>query len=169
MEKTAVVAEEDKMRRLDADLRDIVDLQPATLVRGRLNARGCVFQNIIEHASCDAHAVLVGNSDNHVKQLINALASQRRDEHDRRIGHIAEVTANLCCLLVHGVRVLFDRIPLVDNNDAGLPCLVSQSCDLGILLSHTLIGVDQDEAHVRALNGSNGAKIGVFLDRVINL
>ena len=44
-----------------------------------------------------------------------------------------------------------------------------QTCDLGILLGDTLIGVDQDEAHIRALNGSNGAKIGVFLDRVINL
>ena len=157
------------MRRLDADLRDIVDLQTAALVRGRLDARGCIFQNVVEHAGGDAHAVLVGDRDDHVEQLVHALAGERGDEHDGRVGHIAEIPADLGRLLVHGVRVLLDRVPLVDDDDAGLPCLMCQTCDLGILLGDTLIGVDQDEAHVRALDGGDGAQVRILLDCIVDL
>ena len=59
MEQPRVVAKDDEMRRLHADLRHIVDLQAAALVRGRLDARGGIFQNIIEHTGRDAHGVLV--------------------------------------------------------------------------------------------------------------
>ena len=44
-----------------------------------------------------------------------------------------------------------------------------QTCDLGILLRHALVGVDQDEAHIRTLNGGNGAQIGIFLNCIVDL
>ena len=41
VEQARVVAEDDKVRRLHADLRHIIDLQAASLVRGRLRPQEC--------------------------------------------------------------------------------------------------------------------------------
>ena len=41
--------------------------------------------------------------------------------------------------------------------------------DLRILLCHALVGVDEDQAHVRPVDSCDGAHIGVFLDSVVHL
>ena len=41
--------------------------------------------------------------------------------------------------------------------------------DLGILLGHALVGIDQDQAHVGTLDGRDGAHVAVALDGVIDL
>ena len=49
VEELPAVAEDHKMGRADAGLGHVIDLQPASLVRGRLNARLRVCEHVIEH------------------------------------------------------------------------------------------------------------------------
>ena len=42
-------------------------------------------------------------------------------------------------------------------------------CDLGVLLRHALDGVDEDQTDVCALNGGDGAEVGIFFNGVIDL
>ena len=169
MEELALVAEYDKVRRADADLRHVVDLQSAAAVRRRLHARLRVGQNVVEHAGRDAHAGLVVHVVDHLKKARYALARRRRDEEDGRIGHVGEVAADVVAHFVHGLAVLFDKIPLVHDDDAGLACLVREARDLRILLGHALLRVDHDEAHVRTVNGHRGAQHAVALDHIVDL
>ena len=67
------------------------------------------------------------------------------------------------------MRVLFHRVPLVDHDDARLARLVRKPGDLRILLGHAVVGVEQNQAHVRALDGGNGAHIAVLFHRVVYL
>ena len=105
----------------------------------------------------------------HLKKARHALARRRRDEEDRRIGHVGEVAADVVAHFVHGLTVLFDKIPLVHDDDAGLACLVREARDLRILLGHALLRVDHDEAHVRTVDGHRGAQHAVALDHVVDL
>lgn len=105
----------------------------------------------------------------HLKKARYALARRRRDEEDRRIGHVGEVAADVVAHFVHGLAVLFDKIPLVHDDDAGLACLVRETRDLRILLGHALLRVDHDEAHVRTVDGHRGAQHAVALDHVVDL
>ena len=157
------------MRRLDADLRHIVDLEPASFVCGRLDARGGIFENVVEHAGRDAHGVLVRYGVDHFKELVDPLTGQRGDEQHRRVGHIAQVAADIVRHLLHRVRVFFDHVPLVDDDDARLACLVRKPGDLGVLLGDALVSVDQNQAHVRALNRGNRAQVRIFFHRVVDL
>ena len=169
MEQARVVAEDDKVRRLHADLRHIIDLQTASLVRGRLHAGRGVLKDVVEHAGRDAHGALVGHGVDALIELADALARQGGQEDDRRVGEVAEVATDLCRLLSHGVRVLVHKVPLVHDDDAGLSGLVGQTGDLCVLLRHALDGVDEDQADVCALNGGDGSEIGIFFNGVIDL
>ena len=102
-------------------------------------------------------------------KLAIALARQGGQKDDRRVGEIAEVAADLCRLLSHGVRVLVHKIPLIHDDDAGLSGLVGQTGDLCVLLRHALDGVDEDQTDVCALNGGDGAEVGIFFNGVIDL
>ena len=46
---------------------------------------------------------------------------------------------------------------------------MGQARDLRVLLGDALVGVDEDEADIRALDGRDGAQIGIALDRVVDL
>ena len=41
--------------------------------------------------------------------------------------------------------------------------------DLRVLFRHALVGIDEDQAHVRPVNGGDGAHIGILLDGVVHL
>ena len=41
--------------------------------------------------------------------------------------------------------------------------------DLCVLFRHTLVGVDEDQAHVRPVDGGDGTHIGILLDGVVHL
>ena len=169
MEQPRIVAEDDEMRRLHADLRHIIDLEPAALVRRRLYARRGILKDVVEHAGGDTHGILVRHGIDRVIQLVHALAREGGDIQDGRVLHIAQVPANILRHLVHGVRVLLHRVPLVDHDDARLARLVGKSGDLRILLGHAVVCVQQDQAHVRALDGGDGAHVAVFFHRVVHL
>ena len=46
---------------------------------------------------------------------------------------------------------------------------MGQAGDLGILLGDALIGVDEDQAHVAAVDGGDGAHVGILLNGVVHL
>ena len=65
--------------------------------------------------------------------------------------------------------ILADRIPLIDHDHGGLARLMHQTRNLGILLGHALIGVNEDQAHVRTGNRINAAHVGELLHAVVHL
>ena len=105
----------------------------------------------------------------HLEKARHALTRCRRNEDDGRVGHVGKVTANVFAHSVHGLAVLFDQIPLVYDDDAGLARVVRETGDLRILLGHALLRVDHDEAHVRAVNGHGRAQHAVTLDHIVDL
>ena len=48
-------------------------------------------------------------------------------------------------------------------------CIRDRTGHLGILLSDSLVGVHQDQAHVGPLNGHGGPQDGKLLDAVVHL
>ena len=41
--------------------------------------------------------------------------------------------------------------------------------DLGVLLGNAVVGVNEDQAHIRPVDGADGAHVGVFFDGVVHL
>ena len=157
------------MRRLDTHLGHIVDLQAAPLVGGRLDAGLGVSQHAVQHAGGDAHGGLIVDVVDQLKQAADPLARQGRDEHDGRVGHEAQVAADILPHAIHGLVVLLYGVPLVHHDDAGLARLVSQTGHLGVLFGNAVVGVDHNKADVAALDGHGGPQDAVFLDIVVHL
>src|SRR5574344_1067018 len=82
MEQLAAVAEDDKVRRFDADLRHVVDLQASALVGGRLNARLRVGKDIVEHAGGDSRTGLRIDIIDQLKESVYTLTCRSGDKDD---------------------------------------------------------------------------------------
>ena len=86
------------------------------------------------------------------EQLVHALTGLRRDEQHGRIRHIGQALTHAERILLHGGAVLLDEIPLVDDDDARLACVMRLAGNLGVLLGDALGRVDHDDADVRTLD-----------------
>ena len=73
------------------------------------------------------------------------------------------------CEFVYGGIILFNRIPLVDNDDGCLTRIVRDSRDLLILLGNSYGCIDHNKAYVSALYRHMRAENAVFFDIVIDL
>ena len=71
-------------------------------------------------------------------------------------------------MLVNGLVILFNGIPLVDCNDNALAALMCDPGDLGILLCHALGRIDHHDHNICLFYGSNSANdtksLQFFLD-----
>ena len=74
MEQLRVVAENDEGRRFDAGLGHVVNLQALALVGRRLNARGGIAENVVEHTGRNTHGRLVVDVIDKLKQAVYALS-----------------------------------------------------------------------------------------------
>ena len=157
------------MGGLNAHLGHVIDLQAAALVRGGLHPGLGIGQDGVEHTRGDAGGGLVMHIIYKLKQPRYPLAREGGDEQNGGVGHVAQVPADVLAHPVHGFTVFFHHVPLVYHDDAGLTGLVSQTCDLGVLLGDAVIGVDEDQTHIAALNGHGGPEDAVLLDGVVHL
>ena len=144
MEELLVVAENDKGRRFDAGLGHVVDLQAFSLIGRRLNARGSVAENVVEHTRWNAHSGLVVDIVDKLEQAVDALSGLGGNEHNWRIGHIRKSRVHILAELVHGLGVFFYQIPLIDDNDAGFAAFVRNAGNAFILGGHALGRVDKN-------------------------
>ena len=169
MEQTLVVAEDDEMRGANTDLRHIIDLQAATLIRGRLHTSLSILQHVIELTGGDAGTGLLVDIVDQFKQTIHSLTGHSGDEDHRRIGHEAKITANVLAHAIHGLIILFDGIPLVHHDDASLACFVRHACHLGVLLGNTVLCVDHDQAHICTVDRHGRAEHTVLFNALLHL
>ena len=169
MEQLRVVAENHVVGRLHPHLSHIVDFQPPPLVRGGLDPRLGVGQHGVEHPGGNSGGRLVVHVLDELKEPVHPLARGGGDEEDGGVGHIGEIPPDLLPHPVHGFAVLLDEVPLIDHDDAGLTGLVGHTGHLGVLLGDALLGVDEDEAHVRPLDGHLGPEHAVALDGLVHL
>ena len=104
-----------------------------------------------------------------LENAVGALAGQGGDEEDRGIAHEAQVPHDVLAHLLHRARLFFHEIPLVDDDDAGLARLVRKPRDLRVLVGDAVARVDQDEAHVRPLDGELRAHDRELLHPLVHL
>ena len=169
MEQPGVVAENDEMGRLGAGLGHVENLQAATLIRRRLHPGGGVGKDAVQRAGGDAAGILGMNVLNDLKEPVHPLAGESGEEQHRGVEHVAEALTDFCLHIPHGVGFLvLNRVPFVDHDDGGFARFVDKTGDLGILLGDAVVGVDEDQAHVRPVDGADGTHIGIFFDGVIH-
>ena len=145
MEELLGVAEDNEGGGSYRGLSHIVDLKSLTLVRGRLNSVGRIVKQIVEHTGGDTLSRLGIHLVDELVDVGASLSGERGNVDDRSVRHIGKRSTNLLGILVNGVVVLLNGIPLVDNDDNRLACLVSDACDLLILLGNAVLTVDQSQ------------------------
>ena len=169
MEELCVVAEDNEGGGSNADLSHVVDLEALALVGGRLCAHRCFAKHVVEHTCGYAHGGLVMHVVYALKDIINSLSGLCRHEDDGSVGHISQVLSDACGKLVNGGIVFFDGIPLVDDYDGCLACVMCDAGDLFILLRNTYGCIDHNEADVCSLNRHMCAENAVFFDVIVDL
>ena len=169
MEQLGVVTENNERGGRNSDLRHVIDLKTLTLVCGRLNLCCRFIKHIVEHTRGDSENRLTVDVVDMLKEICNSLTGLCRYEDDRSVRHISESYTDLVGKLFDRGVVFFNGIPFVYNDYRGLSRLVSDTCDLFVLLGDTRSGVDHKKANVSTLNSRVCAKNGVFLDNVIDL
>ncbi len=62
------------------------------------------------------------------------------------------------------MRILLDQVPLVHRHDEPAAAVPGEPGDLEVLVAHAFVRVDDEQADVGPINGSQGAHHGVVLD-----
>ncbi len=75
-----------------------------------------------------------------------------------------ELLGRMGAVLVHRVGVLFDQVPLIDDDDDALFLLLDVSGDVQILRGEGLGGVDHHEDHIGSVDGAHRPYHAVVLD-----
>ena len=101
--------------------------------------------------------------------VIYALTGLCGDEKNRGVGHIGKMLTYLASEIIDCRIVLFDRIPLVDDDYACFARVVRDSCDFFVLLGDTDRCVYHDKANVGSLDRHVCAENAVFFDVVVYL
>ena len=104
-----------------------------------------------------------------IEEVSHNIALYLTDEDYRRIGHEDELVSNRLFKVAHCVGFLFDKVPLVHDNDDALARFVSHARDLFVLLGNTLCGIYHEQRHVTALHSRNGTDYGESLDVLVYL
>ena len=72
-------------------------------------------------------------------------------------------------MLIHGLVILLNGIPLVHNNDYSLAPLMSDTGNLRILLCDALCRIDDNKHHICTLNSAYCTDNAVALKILLNL
>ena len=100
-----------------------------------------------------------------LEQLVYALTGLCGNEHERRVGHEREIYLQLLAEVVHSaVGFVLDCVPLVYGDYARLALVVGVACDLAVLLGEAYRRVNDDNAHVGAVDCHEGAQNAEMLD-----
>ena len=96
-----------------------------------------------------------------VEDVHDALFLEDGREDDRHVVERGDPGLQAFGILLHGMGVLLDGIPLVDDDDAGLLVFLDQVEDRHVLGFHAVLGVDHQDADVAVLDRADGAHDGV--------
>ena len=97
------------------------------------------------------------------QHLVDSLSRQGADEQHRRLGQEVELVAHGIQPGGHGVRILCQGVPLVDDDDHAATRFQNRAGDMLVLLRDAVKGIDHQQGDVRPLDGPNGAQHAVFL------
>jgi len=169
MEQPGIVAEHDKMGRPDSHLGHVIDLKPPALIGGGLYPGLGIREHIVQHSGGDAGGRVIADVVDQLEQPIHTLTRECRNEQDGCVGHEAQIPADIGTHVIHGLVILFHQIPLVHHDDGRLAGLVRHACHLGVLIGDALLGVDENQTHIRPLNGHGGPQHAVLFDVLLHL
>ena len=108
-----------------------------------------VLDHGVQQAGLDVLIIAVEQRHDLVEQVVHAAPGLRREKADlcvmQKLELIAQGELNSLRSLPFGLR-----IPFVDADDQRLALVVRKGCDLGVLLGHALLRIDQQDRNVRS-------------------
>ena len=170
MDELAVVGEEQEDRRLDLGLHRVVEPQVGALAdrHWRLVEHG-LAQEGVELAGGHALVAVVPDLAGELDEATDALAGEGGDKDNRRVADELKGLAHALLEVVVSLVILLDRIPLIDQQGHALLLLQDHAGDMCILGGDAIGGIDQQQGHIAALDGAQGAQHGVLLDTLLDL
>ena len=105
----------------------------------------------------------------HIGQAVNALLGQGRSEENRGVLEEGQFPSDIFFELMARLAVLFNEIPLVDDDDAALARFVDVAGDFRILFGNAFRRIDDQDGDIRAVDGAKGADDAVPFDRHVDL
>ena len=147
------------------NLRDVLDLDVLALDRGRR----CLFDDrqhdFVELGGTNAALAVEINLLGSFEDLEDALFGDSRSEDD---GEIDEWCHALTDGSLEGgdssLRLIFDEVPFVDNDDERLVVLLDELEDVHVLRLDATCGVNHEDADVGILNGTDRTHDAVELE-----
>ena len=169
MHQFLIIYENNKSRGFYRYLGNVVQTKSLTLIgRGLLHGYS-LCHNLIQHAGCHTHGVVLADDIDGLEQLGQSLTRLRRDEQKLRIRHERQSIAHLFRKFVNSLVVFFDSIPLIHNDDRSLASLMGNSGDLRILLRNAFFRIDHQYHDLRTLHGTDSTDDHVTLQFFLDL
>ena len=107
---------------------------------------------LIELSRANANVARRVRLRNHFVQLVDALPGLRRQKNDRRIVQKPHLIAQFFLKDFGRVRVLFDQVPLVHDNDDRRSGVVCVARDVRVHVRRAFDGVNQQQGHIGAFD-----------------
>ena len=154
MHQFLVVHKNHKSWRFNPCLGNIVKPEPFSLVGRGLLESYRLTHDLVQHTSGNPHGMIFVYHINQVIQTGKPLPCDCRDKCDFRIGHVGENFPDPPGILVHGLIVFLNGIPLIYGNNDGFPTFMGNACDLGILFCYPFHRVYQKDYNIRPLHSA---------------
>ena len=104
----------------------------------------------------------------HIGQAIDTLLRKGRSKEDGRVLEEGQFSTDVFFKLMARLAVLFDEVPLVDDDDAAFARFVDVACDFRILFGNAFRRIDDQDGNVRPIDGPQSPDDAVPFDRHVD-
>lgn len=104
----------------------------------------------------------------HIGQAVDTLLGKGRRKEDGCILEEGQFPTDIFFKLMARLAVLFNEVPLVDDDDAALTRFVNIACDLRILFGDAFRRIDDQDGDVRPVDGPQSPDDTVPFDRHVD-
>ncbi len=119
--------------------------------------------------------MLLGDVQSRVQQGLDAAVLQRRDEHHGCIGDLRKPCRHLAREVLHQrpLRLLGHvrrgaQVPLAHHEHLSLALVVRAAGDPLVLIGEPVVGIDEGQRHIAALDGAERAQHAVVLEGLLD-
>ena len=138
MHQLFIIDKQDKSRRGHSRLGAVIDPQRLPLVGGGLLEHAGLIDDLIEDTGLDPEVLIVMHHLDHSIELDQTLSCLGGDKDQLRVGQEGKDSADVFRKLLHGMVVLFNKIPFIYSDNDRFASLMGDAGDLGILFGHSL-------------------------------
>ena len=149
------VAEERERRRAGRELGDVLDLDVLALPCWWWIVLDLRKHLLVDLGCRDLARVVLVNMSSCVEHIHDSLLVDHRCEDDREVIERSEAFLDGNGVLLHGVAVFLDSVPLVDNDHAAFLVALDQVKDSHVLCLDACLRIYHEDTYVRVLDGAD--------------